>query len=219
MRLAVLMTVFVVVFQTLYLKNSNTQDLIEQLGSESYVIRERATKELIKSGHSALSQVKNTIDSTDDIEVKKRCEYIVQKYYSIIDGPLPSIWSLPSTHRFINNKDIAKAYYARAREEWNDVSGHIILDDDEWMHQKVMSNAMRLYLSDILSLDKKEEVLHVRNITTSLQKKLLKLVSQNEFFVTGYTCYKFYNDGTPIQIEELIEEWIEVTAKKKQYHI
>lgn len=78
--------------QTNKLKNSKTEELkpeisalVDQLGSDDWKIREKATQELIKMGESIMPQLGEIYHSTNDPEVRYRISLIAEEHGYILD--------------------------------------------------------------------------------------------------------------------------------------
>lgn len=54
-------------------------DLVKNLGSPKYKEREFSTKELVELGRYGYNEVSKGAESTDQLELKKRCEQILPK--------------------------------------------------------------------------------------------------------------------------------------------
>lgn len=96
------------------------EELVTQLGSEHYKVREQAYRELVVLDKEALEVVKNNINHPDP-EIRYRCRYWLSDY-SECPPPnnrfYPPIWFMPNRYRWPGNeRDHAyelykEAYYA-----------------------------------------------------------------------------------------------------------
>lgn len=145
----------------LILSSDETNQLIKQMGDDSYIIREEATEKLVLQGikiFPLLEEVKNT---TDDLEIKWRCDEVKARYYSIAPHNI-SIWMLPIKYRFLTDG-----------EETTDVSQEYF-DQCEGIPAEKAILATNKYFIDQLNDNKisREELINIRGAMFNNAKKL-----------------------------------------------
>lgn len=129
--------------------SQTTEELIFQLGSDSYGIRERANECLKVRMKESLNdfELVRLAQVHEDLEVRSRAKRLINGHYlpMFIAGDYP-IWSIPDNYRFVNNEDIALKYYLRAYKSF-----HPNQDCIYYNHDGAMFLATRLYFFDWLN--------------------------------------------------------------------
>lgn len=207
--------------------------LVEQLGEDKFVAREKASKKLEELGHKSILAC-ITAQKHEDAEIRLRATQIVKRYFGI-GVELASIWSLPDENRFplgveiekddeeseaMNNiiggqgwckemrakSDLGAYYFKKARKQYNakltdrDITNGLKAEEDEWLHDQVEQDAMRLYVYDMLFQGKKKEDL-IKDL-----KKATELSSSHKNMLRHYgagACKKKFIPGPLVPSEQV----------------
>jgi len=187
---------------------SEIDNLIVQLDSENYSVRESATKDLLKIGIPAINKLKS-IDN--NLEVWYVTNYIIKQYYSLLKEDMVNIWYLPREIRFKNGEDISLKYYM--------ISFNNLMKDHSYIYysyQECCLDATKLFFKDLLDNNQLEIALDIHNkminfddISDTMSEANHSIYSQ--FYVGGY--------DVPRPIEDRIVDaykWDEALIEKNK---
>lgn len=133
----------------------SVDNLIVQLGNDSYEVRATAAQQLMEIGHPALEKLKVAKESPD-MDTAIAADMIIRHYYLPLRWPHQPIWYLPKQFRYAGDTDLAEHYYRKALD-LERTKGEL-LTDSYWRYDDVELNATRLLFADMLSLGDKQRV-------------------------------------------------------------
>ncbi len=126
--------------------------LIQQLGNDSFPVREAAQRDLQAFGALAMPQIETALEESEDAEVRHRCRQLLNEYWGLVDYPLvlPSdgsglrpIYSLPFQCD-TNANAVIESYLQQA-------GGPVWEDEEGYCEEPILGiKATRLWVRDLM---------------------------------------------------------------------
>ena len=132
--------------------DNQVNDLIHQLQSNKYNVREAATTKLMELGKPAIIRIKKEFPHITDIEVKWRLQEVQNNHVYEAYHNICPIWFLPRKYRIKDGKDIAVNLYKAARDEYNvRLKRHV--SETDWNDVATTKFATSKYLHALIDQD------------------------------------------------------------------